>query len=390
MSWRAGVRPRAAKVGGWRGAFRFAPWALCVVVAGAGGTLSCSKKKTEAAPAASSSAAAGPKPLSPELAAKTIAKVGDRVITLGEYAAALERMDTFERMRYQSPDRRKRLLDEMIEVELLAQEARRRGLDKAEETQERVRQLLRDQLLDELKKGGPAANEIPDAELRAYYDAHKDEFAEPERRRVAAIVTDNATQAKAALAKALKADAAAWGEAVTTFSAQRGPRPPTSAPNELAGDLGIVGPPGHPRGGNPRVPEPVREAAFKLATLNETYGSIVEADKKFYILRVTSKTEGRSRTFEEAQRAIRTAVVQARVDEREKALEKDLRTKFPVKVDDAALEKMPMPPPSAAPAVVSMPPAAPGGLRSPGMKGLPGMPRLPGITPPSAPASPPQ
>ena len=190
--------------------------------------------------------------------------------------------------------------------------------------------------------------------------------------------------AKTVLAKAAKADPATWGQLVEQFSSQRGPRPPTTAPNELAGDLGIVGPPGHPRGGNPRVPDAVREAAFKMANLNETYGTAVEADKKFYVIRITSKTEGRARTFDEAQRAIRTAVVQSRLDEREKALEKDLRSKFPVKVDDAALEKMPMPAPSAAPAAMSVPaPGGPAALRGPG--GMPGMPRMPGLAPTPAP-----
>jgi hypothetical protein len=107
------------------------------------GTEACSKKKTDAGPAASASASAAKKTLSPEMAKKTLAKVGDRVITLGEYAATLDRMDPFERMRYQSQDRRKRLLDEMIEVELLSQEARRRGLDKAPETLERLRMVRR-------------------------------------------------------------------------------------------------------------------------------------------------------------------------------------------------------------------------------------------------------
>ncbi|HEX6275195.1 MAG TPA: hypothetical protein VFZ53_19280, partial [Polyangiaceae bacterium] len=101
----------------------------------------CSKKKDGAAPVASASASPAKKKLSPEMAKKTLAKVGDRVITLGEFEATLERMDPFERMRYQSQDRRKRLLDEMIEVELLAGEARRRGLDKLPETEERRRQL---------------------------------------------------------------------------------------------------------------------------------------------------------------------------------------------------------------------------------------------------------
>ena len=310
------------------------------------------------------------------MAAKTLAKVGDRTITLGEYAATLERMDSFERMRYQSPDRRKRLLDEMVEVELLAQEARRRGLDKSEETQERVRQILRDQLLEDLRKSAPAANDVPDADLHAYYDAHKEEFAEPERRRVAAIVVDTPAQAKTVLAKAVKASPTEWGALVDQFSTQRGARSVPTQPAELAGDLGIVGPPGNPRGANPRVPDPVREAAFKVANVGETYPSVVEADKKYYVLKVTSKTDARARSFEEAQRAIRTAVVQSRVDEKEKALEKDLRARFPVKVDDAALEKMPMPAPSAAPAPLPMP--APGGP----LTRMPGMPHLQSLGPP--------
>ena len=316
------------------------------------------------------------------MAAKTLAKVGDRTITLGEYAATLERMDSFERMRYQSPDRRKRLLDEMVEVELLAQEARRRGLDKSEETQERVRQILRDQLLEDMRKSAPAANDVPDADLHAYYDAHKDEFAEPERRRVAAIVVDTPAQAKTVLAKAVKANPTEWGALVDQFSTQRGARSVPGQPAELAGDLGIVGPPGNPRGANPRVPDPVREAAFKVANVGETYPSVVEADKKYYVLKVTSKTDARARSFEEAQRAIRTAVVQSRVDEKEKALEKDLRARFPVKVDEAALEKMPMPAPSAAPAPPPTP--APGGP----LTRMPGMPHLQSLAPPPRPAPP--
>jgi peptidyl-prolyl cis-trans isomerase C len=341
--------------------------------------LGCSKKKTEPAPAASASASAGPKPLSPELAAKTLAKVGDRTITLGDYVASLERMDQFERMRYQSPERRKRLLDEMVEIELLSQEAKRRGLDKAPEAQERVRQILKDQLLDEIKKTAPAANDIPEADLRAYYDSHKQEFAEPERRRVAAIVVDSAGLAKTVLARALKATPAEWGQLVEQHSTQKSSRPSPNAPNELAGDLGIVGPPGHQRGANPRVPEPVREAAFKLANVGETYASVVEHDKKFYVIRVTSKTDGRERKFEESQRAIRTAVIQSRVKEKEQALEKDLRQRFPVKIDEAALAAMPLPPPSASPA------------GNPHVAGPPkGLPRRPLPGPGAAPAPTPQ
>src|SRR3954471_10633366 len=49
-----------------------------------------------------SSADAGAAGLSPEQAQQVLAQVGTRTITLGDYAAALERMDPFERMRYQT------------------------------------------------------------------------------------------------------------------------------------------------------------------------------------------------------------------------------------------------------------------------------------------------
>ena len=316
------------------------------------GLSACKKKEEKKDAAASASAPAEKKKLSPELAKKTLAKVGDRVITLGEYEATLERMDPFERMRYQSLDRRKRLLEEMVEVELLAQEARRRGLDKTPETEERTRQILRDHLLEELRKGAPSPNDVPEAELRAYYDKHKDEFAEPERRRVAAVVLDSAAVAKTVLAKALKASPAEWGELVAERSTRRSR---TQGPAELAGDLGIVGAPGHPRGANPRVPDPVREAAFKIEKVGDTYGEVVESDGKFYVVRVTSSTPARERKYEASERAIRTAVVQAKIREKEQALEAELRKKFPVKVDEAALAKVVVPAPGAAPAKALLP-----------------------------------
>ena len=343
MTSREKARVETPARGGRSAAKRASLSLLCVaslLLLGCSG--GCGKSKTtDGAPSAAASASGAPRALDPALAGKVLAKVGDRTITLGEYAETLERMDPFERMRYQSADRRKRLLEEMIEVELLAQEARRRGLDKAPETQERLRQILRDQLLEEVRKGGPAPDEVPEAELKAYYDAHKAEFAEPERRRVAAIVLSSAGQARTVLPKALKASPADWGKLVEQHS-KRAPGGPTT-PVELAGDLGIVGPPGHPRGNNPRVPEPVREAVFKIPATGTTYGEVVEADGKFYVIRLTSKTDARERKYEDSSRAIRTAVVQARIREREAALEKELRERFPVKVDEAALSTVAVP-----------------------------------------------
>jgi len=302
----------------------------------------CKKSKQEpVAPSASAAASVAPPfKLSPEQAEQVLAKVGERTITLGDYVAALERMDSFERLRYQSADRRKLLLKEMIDVELLADEARRRGLDKLPETEERLRQILRDELMKDMRRSIPSASDLPEADVRKYYDEHKEEFNEPERRRVSHIALPTLARAKELLAKAQKASPAEWGELVREHSRAPAAKELGSMPLELAGDLGIVGPPGHPRGANPRVSEVVRAAVFKIPKSGEVYPEIVEDGGKFEILRLTGITEPRERSFAEAERSIRVSLVQKLVKEREEALDKELRARFPVTIDEAALSKV--------------------------------------------------
>jgi parvulin-like peptidyl-prolyl isomerase len=252
-------------------------------------------------------------------------------------------MDPFERLRYQSADRRKQLLNEIIQVELLAEEAKRRGLDKQPETQERLRQMLRDELLQDLRRTTPAPNDIPDAEVHAYFDAHHDEFKEPERRRVAHVVVATEAKAKSALQTALGASATEWGKLVSDVSLDQPPKTSGSAPSELAGDLGIVGPPGHPRGANPRVPEALRAAVFQIDKIGGVLDRVVPDGGKFHIVRMTGRTEARDRSFQDAERTIRVAIVQDRIRAREVQLEQELRQRYPVTIDDEALAQAKVP-----------------------------------------------
>lgn len=311
-------------------------------------------------PQGGAEASASGKTLSPELAAKVLAKVGDREITLGEYAASLERMDQFERLRYQSPERRKALLDELIKVELLAAEAKRRGLDKRPETQERTRQILRDELLRRTRDGLPAPAEIPEAEVRAYYEKHRDQFREPERRRVAHILVADAAKAKRVAALAAKATPIEWGRLVQEHSLDKPPKNAPSVPLELAGDLGIVSAPGDKRGENPRVPEPVRKAVFEIEKLGGVLAEPVEDAGRFHVVRMTGRTEARDRALAEADRAIRVAILQERIKQSEEKMERELRGRYPVKIDEAALKQVTLPAGSAQGAAGDAPPAPPG------------------------------
>lgn len=327
---------------------RRAPTVLLLVSALVAG---CGKSKGSAggSPSASASArSSGPgSSISPELAKRVLAKVGNHEITLGEYAATLERMDPFERLRYQSADRRKQLLNELIDLELLAEEARRRGLDKQPETQERVRQMLRDELLAQVRSTGISPAEISEVDARRYYEEHRDDFREPERRRVAHIVLGSEAEAKALLEKAQAASAAEWGKLVAEKSRDAKTKPSASLPPELAGDLGIVGPPNHPRGANPSVPEQLRAAVFEVEKVGGVLPRVVPAAGGFHIVRMTGKTDARDRTFADADRSIRVALVQERIRAREAELEAELKKKYPVTIDEAQLAKIPVPAPAA-------------------------------------------
>lgn len=280
--------------------------------------------------------------LSVEDSKLVLAKVGDTTITLGDYAAALDRMDRFERLRYQSADRRQILLDELINLELLAQEAQRQKLDEDEEVRLRLDEALRDEVLRDVRGRVPPPEALPVAEVRAYYETHRDEFKEPERRRVSAIVVADEAKAKTLVEQAKAGDPTTWGELVRKHSLTRNPS--DQNPLELEGDLGIVSPPGQPIGTGPKLSDALLEALFEISAVGDVYPQPVKDGKRWYVLRLTGRTEARERSFSEAERSIRVRMVERRFEDAERDLIRGLRKEYSVTIDEAALSQVRVPP----------------------------------------------
>jgi peptidyl-prolyl cis-trans isomerase C len=287
----------------------------------------------------------GPIPggLTAEQAKQVVARVGERTITLGDFAAALERMNQFDRLRYQTPQRRRDLLQELIDVELLAEEARRRGLHQKPEVEEAIRQILQEPYLAHARRELPTPAEIPMAEVKAYYEANKEKLTEPERRRVAAIVMDDRAAAEEVLAQARKADGEGWGKLFHTHSLTRPKVRSPRSPADLAGDLGIVGTPGDPKNESTRVPPAVQKAIFELEKVGEVHGELIAAEGKLYIVRLSGRSPAHTRTFEEAERTIRVELLKERQKALEDKLAADLRKRYPVEIDEAALKGIEIP-----------------------------------------------
>ena len=310
-------------------------------------SLGCREEALQRGPGDGGSQAAG---LSPKQAALVLAKVGDKPITLGEFAATLERMDQFDRLRYKTPERRRELLEEMISVELLAREAQRRGLDKEPKTQEALRQILRDAILRDARKGARGPVEFTKQEVKAYYEANKDQYLEPERRRVSHVIVADKEKAEALLTKAKGiSDPASWGKFVLENSDEyKGKK--YAGPVETAGDLGLVGPPGDGRGANPRVSDAVRQAVFQATKVGEVLDRVVDDGQGgFHLVRLIGLTKAHARSFEEAERNIRIIMSQQEIAAKEQQLEADLRKKFPITIDEGALAEATIPKPTEPP-----------------------------------------
>src|SRR4051812_18991541 len=113
-----------------------------------------------------------------------VATVGNETITADEMKQRLNETSPFLRARYNTLDRKKEFLENLIRNELLAQEAVRQGYDKSPAVKEQmkramIQELIRHQL-DEKLTGA----DIADDDLKKFYEAHVDDFVKPERARV--------------------------------------------------------------------------------------------------------------------------------------------------------------------------------------------------------------
>jgi peptidyl-prolyl cis-trans isomerase C len=111
-----------------------------------------------------------------------LAELDGRVITLRDFDERLSRQPLALRMQYRSADARRRLLDDMVRLEVLADEARRRGIDRLPEIRDRISELLAEELTSEVFATDTTTGDVTDAEVKAYYDAHAAEFHTPEVR----------------------------------------------------------------------------------------------------------------------------------------------------------------------------------------------------------------
>ncbi len=302
--------------------------------------------------------------LEPAQRGVVVARVGDQTLTLCDFARRINSQNPYLRARFTAPEQRRALLQSWLDAELLAAEARERHLDDAPEVRRSVTMQLARQLEREVRNGVPQP-EVSDAEVRAYYEAHRAEYETEAQVRASQIAFAARADAEAALAelRAHPDDDGMFRERVRRLS--------TDAVSRAAdGDLGFFG-----RSGGPGVEPEVAAAAFALTRTGELAAVIESAHggpgrgAGFHVVRLTARRDAIHRTLDEETRRIRGRLLREKRDAAEeaamRALVERLRGASTVQIDEAALGRV-----TVTPAPGSVPPALTGPIPS----GLPGAP----------------
>lgn len=261
-----------------------------------------------------------------------VATMDHDAITREEFEKHLKEQSPFIRSRYTTLDKKKEFLDGMIRFELLADAARKEGYDKDPDVQSTLEKIMVQKLIHK-KFGDEGSEALPEADLRAYYEQHKDEYVKPERLRLQIVVFkgDGAeVRGKQALAELApkKGDLAAFGMYASTHSedpATKGRNGDTDyhTDDELASAYG----PG------------VAQAAEKLQQINEL-SPLVHGKDGWYLLKLIGRQAALDRTFEQVKPALQSRLWHDRQNKAFEDYVKQLRDQAHVVVNDAELDKV--------------------------------------------------
>jgi parvulin-like peptidyl-prolyl isomerase len=271
-----------------------------------------------------------------------VARVGDHRITVGEYQAKMEEQAPVIRARYTTLEKKKEFVDNLVRFELLNQEARRQGLEKDPAVKAILDKVLVQELIRRQMEAAAKATDIPEQDLKAYYQSHLEEFVRAERTRLGVIVlATSKTDSQAAkvrsdaaklVAELRKAQPAASAGMFAEAARSRSSDTTTQA---MGGDTGFRTREELAK----QYGQPVADAAQALKTVGDVAGP-VETDRGLVILRLAARQLGFDQSFDSVKPRI---VSRLQLEKRSKVMDEyvaSLRKSAKVEINEAVLDKV--------------------------------------------------
>lgn len=276
-----------------------------------------------------------PEGLTPEQAAKVVAKVGERTITVGDVTRQINRLSPYIRRRWAAPEKRKEFLEKLIRVELLSQEAERLGLSDDPEVQRTVKQvMIRLMVKNDLEKE-LFPSTIDEKLLKEQYEKDNDKYHRPAQVRASHIMVKTRPEAEKLLAdlKEHKNDTRYFRQKAREFSVDEKSK-------DRGGDLGYFSKPAERREDEPEIAPPVAEAVWKLKNVADLVDGLVQTEQGFHVVKLTNKRPEMNRSFESVKRMIENRLLREKRKEMMESFIDGLRKKAKVEVNKENLAKM--------------------------------------------------
>ncbi|HRR68390.1 MAG TPA: peptidylprolyl isomerase [Desulfomonilia bacterium] len=250
----------------------------------------------------------------PRLSGDTVAQIGDEKITEKDVEEIISQIPAQYRSKYLSSKGRREIINGLVEMKMLAWEARRRGIDKQEDVQLKIGLIIDQTLAKEMESSLKKSVKLSDADIERYYREHLDKYATPERVKARHILVEKQDRARELLEQLRKG--ADFKELAKKNS--------TCPSAEKGGDLGWFG-----RG---KMDPEFEKAAFAMKK-GET-SDVVKSSFGYHIIRLDDRRDPKTKTLEQAKKSIERALQKEQADRRLAELKEDIRKKANVKVND--------------------------------------------------------
>lgn len=284
--------------------------------------------------------------LTREQAAKVVAKVGDKEITVGDVTEQINRLSPYIKRRWATPEKRKEFLQKLIQIELLSQEAIRNGLDTSPEVQRAAKQVMVRLMVKNDLQNELFPTSIDDNTLQEAYEKDWAKYHSPAQHRISQIVVATEAEATQLIADIQSAPnpRARFRELARTVSIDEKSK-------AQAGDIGYVLNPAEveasKKNGAHRafkqaegVSDLIAVAAWQLKDQNELFKAPVKDKDGFHVLMLTTVKPALNRSFNSVKRLIESRLLREVKKEKMNEFVTELRKKANVKIYKENLDKV--------------------------------------------------
>ena len=251
-----------------------------------------------------------------------LAEVNGKKITVADVDARLGQLPRLARAEFTGDPGRERMVQRMVEERMLLLAAESEGVDRDEAVKAKLEDVRREMLVQAyLDKKQEEASRVTDEEIRAYYDAHPEEFRSEESLRVRMIVSSNRKHLQKIR------DEISRGRTTFENAARQEPEFPEiqsaagMIPEWVIKDRAVSWIGNHPQ---------FHQAAFSIPP--GEISPVIETPKGFLILRVEERREPEPRPLEEVRADIEGKLVREKSTAALPRLLEDLKKRYRVKI----------------------------------------------------------